>query len=191
TQIATVGQTGLVPGRALRLYIVDLENGEYINPVLLLPDLADTLAPAIGTVYARSADALYDLRQTRVLPSGRYEITARIDDRIATTRTAPSVAPYTVRVFVAGQETYGVIMDRVAVRAGETRLEPRGGDADTLYGVEGGFSLGSVSLAAGQVSLEFVAVDFAGNQASWSVNLTAALPEPASAEAASREGGAR
>lgn len=173
TQIGVVGESGLVAGRALRLYIIDLESGEYVNPVLLLPDLEDAVSPSIRAVYARSADALYDLRQTRSLPAGDYEITATIEDGVRRTGDPEPLAPYSVRVFVGGQESFHVVMDRILAGPEGTRLEPGGAAAESLYGVDGLYRLGRVTVGAGETQLEVVVNDFAGNETSRSLVLRA------------------
>lgn len=167
TQIGTVGESGLVEGRALRLSIVDLETGSYVNPMLLLPDLQDSVAPLVEAVYARDAESLYDLGQADTLPPGSYEITAAISDRVSVDRTGTAVAPYTIRVFVAGQESFAIVMDRIAVDPQTTAVEPGGATAETLYAVPGLIRLGTMNVGAGRTDIEIVTLDFAGNESSW------------------------
>jgi hypothetical protein len=175
TEIGTVGETGQVRGRALRLYIIDLERGDYVNPVLLLPDLPDNVPPRIDALYARSSGALYDLSRTRSVPPGTYEITGRITDRRASDGRA--VAPYAVRMFVGGQEAFYAVMDRIVVDPGESRVEPGGLGASVLYAVDGLMRLGTATINAGRVDLEVVALDFAGNEASLTFELTGRVDE--------------
>ncbi len=172
TQIGTVGESGLVQGRALRLSIIDLESGWYVNPMLLLPDLPDSVRPAVDAVYARNASALYDLDRTSTLPPGTYEITAAVRDRVSADRTGATVAPYSIRMFVAGQETFSTVMDRIAVRPDATTIEPGGATAEVLYGVEGLIRLGKLTVGTGQTEVEIVALDFAGNESSWDYDIT-------------------
>lgn len=172
TQIGTVGESGLVEGRALRLSIIDLETGSYVNPMLLLPDLPDTVPPAVGAVYARAAGSLYDLGQTTELPPGPYEVTAAIGDRVSTGRTGATVAPYAIRMFVGGQEAFSIAMDRIAVEPAATAIEPGGATAEVLYGVEGLVRLGTLTVGAGRTELEIVTLDFAGNESSWEYAIT-------------------
>jgi len=166
-QIGTVGESGLVPGRALRLYVIDLETGSYVNPLLLLPDLADTVAPAVEAVYARDAASLYDLGQASTLPPGSYEITAAIADRVSADRGGGAVAPYAIRVFVGGQETFAVVMDRIVVDHEATEIEPGRVSAEALYGVPGLVHLGTLTVSARRTDIEIVTLDFAGNESSW------------------------
>ncbi|MFW5849186.1 MAG: peptidoglycan DD-metalloendopeptidase family protein [Spirochaetota bacterium] len=166
SEIGIVGESGQVSGRALRLYIVDLETGAFVNPMLLLPDLPDDTRPTIGAVFARSGDSLYDLRRTTSLPPGRYELTVEVWDRLVPASGAPRLAPHSLRMFAGGQEAFYVAMDRIAVTPQASRAEPGGLAADDLYGVEGLVRLGTVVVGSGSTEIELVALDFAGNETS-------------------------
>lgn len=175
TTIGTVGESGLIDRRALRLMIIDLESGEYVNPMLLLPDLEDRFRPIVTAVFARSPEALIDLAGTRTLPPGRYEITAVVSDRRGPT-AVPALAPFRIAMFVAGQERFSLTMDRIAVDP-ETTLVPGGLGHGELYGAGGELRLGTVEISGGRTELEIVAADFVGNEASWRAELTGQINE--------------
>ena len=177
TQIGTVGETGQVAGRALRLYIVDLQAGDYVNPMLLLPDLPDNARPTIGAVYAVGPSGRFDLREIRVLPPGSYEITAEVRDRLEAIGRQPILGPYSIRMFVSGQEAFAVELDRMRVGELGMIIEPGGLEADLLYAEAGLLRLGTVQVTSGQTELEIVSVDFRGNEASLRLNLSGSVNE--------------
>jgi len=183
TQIAVVGESGQVRGRSLRLYIIDLRSGIYVNPMLLLPDLADQTRPTITNVFARNADSSYDLGRTTALPAGTYEISAEIYDRLLPDARSPRVMPYSIRTFVGGQEGVAAIMDGIVVGPDESRLELSGATRSRIYAASGSVRLGDVTVSTGATLFEVVATDIAGNERNWSVSLIAATPEEAPAGA--------
>ncbi len=174
TQIAVIGESGQVRGRKLRLYIIDLRSGTYVNPMLLLPDLPDETRPTVANVYARSGESLYDLSETRLLPPGSYEITAEIYDRLSPDARSPRVVPYSVRTFVGGQEGFSAVMDGIVVDPAGSRIHPGGGAHSELYAASGSVRLGEVIVSSGETQFEVVVADIAGNERSWSVSLSPA-----------------
>jgi hypothetical protein len=80
-------------------------------------------------------------------------------------------------MFVGGQEAFYAVMDRIVVDPGESRVEPGGLGASVLYAVDGLMRLGTATINAGRVDLEVVALDFAGNEASLTFELTGRVDE--------------
>jgi len=178
SRIGVVGESGQVRRRALRLFIIDLERAEYVNPVLLLPDLTDETRPTIGAVFARTDDSLYDLRETRALPPGAYELSAEISDRFEPTTGAARVSPYSVRTFVSGHESFSLVMGRITVDAEGARIVPGGVSSTRLHAAEGLMRIGEITVGAGQSQIEIVAADFAGNETIWRATVTSLAPTP-------------
>lgn len=176
-RIGTVGASGQIPMRGLRLYVIDLTSGEYVNPFLLLPDLPDRTAPRIGAVYARSEGALYDLRVVRELPPGRYDVVAELTDRFVATAGAAGVAPYAARFVVSGRELLRVRKDRVSVHADGVRIEPGELRHADLYDADGLYRLGAITVEAQPTVIEISVRDFAGGEATWRATLTGAADE--------------
>ena len=172
TQIGVAGETGQISGRDLRLYVVDLQSGEYVNPMLLLPDLPDRTAPQIGAVYARTTDALYDLRSVRELPAGSYQIVAQITDRMQPAAGSPRIAPFEVRFLVTGAQPHRLRFHRVVIREGGAWLRPGDIATSEVYDPDGFVRLGSVLVSAEPSDLQIEAIDFAGRRAIWRARVT-------------------
>ena len=177
TRIGTVGASGQIPTRGLRLYVIDLTSGDYVNPFLLLPDVPDRTAPRIGAIYARSDGALYDLRIVRDLPFGRYDVVAELTDRFAATAGSAVVAPYSARFVVADQELFRLRTDRMSVHPDGTRIEPGAIRHADLYDADGLIRLGSFSVGSQPTSLEISVRDIAGTEATWRATVTGAADE--------------
>jgi hypothetical protein len=177
TRIGTMGTSGQIPARGLRLYVIDLTNGEYVNPFLLLPNVPDRAPPRIGAIYARRDGALYDLRVVRNLPPGQYDVAAEVTDRFATTAGSAVVAPYSVRFVVSGQEVFRLRSDRMSVHADGTRIEPGAIRHADLYDADGLIRLGSFSIGSQPASLEISVRDFAGAEVSWRATVAGAADE--------------
>ena len=177
TQIGTFGESRRAPGESLRLYVIDTRSGEYVNPMLLLPGLPDTIRPTIATVYARSGDSVRDLRQSAVLPPATYEISVEVFDRLVPGAQSPAVMPYSIRMFVGGQETFHAVMERIVVDADGVRVLPAAIVHDTIYDPDGLIVLGSLSIGVRPVQIEIVAEDSSGNESTWRATLSAADAE--------------
>ncbi len=164
TRIGTIGSSGQIDRRSLRLYMIDLESGEYVNPLLLLPDVRDHTPPQIAAVYAADGQTVHDLRPGHELAPGSYEILAHITDRSTPSARAPRFAPYTVRFVVAGQQSFAVTKDRMTTDEGRLRLEPDGVTVGSLYDSQGLYRLGSIEVGPSPIELTVIARDIAGNE---------------------------
>ncbi len=171
TRIGTIGSSGQIDRRALRLYVIDLERGEYVNPLLLLPDVPDQAAPQIAAVYAADGRTVYDLRLEHELPPGTYEIVAHITDRFSPAVRAARFAPYAVQFAVAGRQSFAVNKDRMAADGGTLRIEPGSVGVGSLYDAQGLYRLGTVEVGLGPTELSIVARDVAGNETSFAATL--------------------
>jgi hypothetical protein len=150
-------------GRECLLSIFDLDEQSSVNPLLLLPDLADTRRPRIDSVTAiRGADRI-DLFETDRLVPAEYELVTSIYDVIGV--DGGRVAPYAVTLYVGGRERFSVLMERIKVAGVAAQVGPATeGSVDRLYRSDGRFSLGTVLVTEGTTVLEIVVTDFAGNE---------------------------
>ncbi|MFP4550378.1 MAG: peptidoglycan DD-metalloendopeptidase family protein [Spirochaetales bacterium] len=176
TQIAVAGESGYIDGRALRLYLYDSRNRVFVNPLLLLPDLEDRAPPQIVSVFAQGERGLFSLTGSDILPAGRYVISARIIDTLARGRRSAVLAPYEIAVFVDGQERFRASADGISYATGELAIAPAGNGRE-LYGAEGLWVLGEVTVEGRRTEVEIVARDFAGNETVVSFDIAAGVPD--------------
>lgn len=155
--LGVAGESGLSESRALRLDLLDTMAGAAVNPLLLLPSLADPVAPTIVSVELVSASgASTQLEPGISLRIGEYEVRIDTHDRVANGSFAAAFAPYRSEVIVNGQSIQSLEFDRLRI----SELP----DAAALYDSRGRLRLGRISVAAGRIDLEIVVSDFAGNQ---------------------------
>jgi hypothetical protein len=169
-QIAVVGDSGFVRQRTLRLYLYDSRIGSYVNPMLLLPDLPDASPPRVEALFAGGEFGVYNLNEVSELPPGVYNLSATIVDAVGARGGRGQAAPYSIAVFEDGQQRFEVAADGLSVTDGRVELAPHGNDA-SVYGTDGSWNLGSVTVPSGSVTIEIVARDFAGNQTVRTVRL--------------------
>ncbi len=177
TRIGTVGSSGQIDRRSLRLYVIDLESGEYVNPLLLLPDLPDRSAPQVLEVYAADGEVLFDVRLLHELLPGPYEIVARIWDRAAPATGAVGFAPYSVRFVAGGQEIFAVTKDRMRIEPQAARVEPGAINTQALYNADGLYRLGTIEVPHGSIEITIIARDLAGNATTFTTNISSRTEE--------------
>jgi peptidase M23-like protein len=165
TQIGQIGQTGFASRPTLYFSILDTEAGAYVNPLLLLPTIDDTVDPRVISVFAQNSEALYDLGAGSDLASGEYVILVGCEDRMV--RDGEPVAPYAVVVVVDGQEQMSVTHDRIVFADGYPRLYP-GPEVgyNGLRASDGSYVGGLVTIPAGRTLIEVIVSDFQGNESS-------------------------
>lgn len=169
-QIAVVGDSGHVSSRRLRLYLFDIRNSLFVNPLLLLPDISDGVAPTIADLFAESERGTFSLGTGEPsLPTGVYRLTARVFDRASRGRNAPMLAPYEIAVFVAGQEQFRLSADGISFEPDGLVLSPEGNRE--LFTGDGLWNLGSLTISPGRTEVEIVVTDFVGNEASTLVRI--------------------
>jgi len=176
TQIAVAGESGYIGGRALRLYLYDSRNQVFVNPLLLLPDLEDTAAPQIVSVFAEGERGLFSVSGSQVIPAGRYTLSARIIDTLARGRQATALAPYEIAMFVDGQEQFQMSADGISYQSGELEIAPAGNGTE-IYGEDGLWVLGEITVQSGSTEVEIVARDFAGNERVVAFDITGGAPD--------------
>mgnify|MGYP006272010147 CR=1 FL=1 len=172
TDLGGVGQTGFSPGNTLGFRIIDTERDAYVNPLLLLPELEDGTGPRIENVeLLRSERTIWppagqdqgQLAAGTAIEAGPAELRARVYDPATDGPYRSSASPYSVTVFVNGQESFEVALETLSREAGRlvfSSSTPSG----TLYAPDGRLRLGRAELTPGANLVEIVARDVAGNE---------------------------
>jgi hypothetical protein len=162
-QIGVVGDSGFVDQPTLRFYLFDSENAAYVNPMLLLPDLTDRALPVIGTLYASNASGTYNLDQLASVPPGNYELSVEITDAVAARSARGVSAPYSIALFLDGQQRFVMRADGLVVQDGKILFTPHQNGRE-MYGELGSWNVGRVEIPSGVATVELIVSDFAGNQ---------------------------
>ncbi len=167
--IGTAGRSGHVSTTALRLAIIDLQTGGYVNPRLILPDLADIVRPRIVAVQAEDEFGVTPLARGVELPPGTYTLVARIVD--TATVAGLTKGPYSISAFVDGQNTFTIALDRLSASPDGLRLGTPPVDPNEVLRSDQTFVLGDLVIGNASVDIEVVASDFRGNERVWSAEI--------------------
>lgn len=171
-KIGVVGDTGYSEGVHLHFIVFDSETLSFVNPLALLPPLADSQDPVIRRVALAYGDRVLPLAQGTLVPPGRVRVLAEIADPRADVRFFWPMAPYSVRVSLDGRESAKISFDALQVVDGRMVLRGTATTAGDVYGAEGMTVCGSVDLRPGTSALLLTARDFAGNEATRAVAFT-------------------
>ncbi|MDA3941852.1 MAG: M23 family metallopeptidase [Spirochaetia bacterium] len=163
--IGTVGYTGTAGGSMLHLQVIDTEFKKYINPLLSLPLLTDQSKPLINKVYLTSSDNRMVLGIDGVIKSGVYGLSADIRDLSESAGYYCPLAPYSISVFMNGENLANINFESMRVSDGEMLLEESEGISySQLYKSDWEIYIGNFELSPGDVMIEISVKDFAGNE---------------------------
>jgi hypothetical protein len=167
TPIARTGNSGWSPGRGFYFILFDRRERRWINPSMIITPFPDTRPPLFQSVQLRNSEGrLFDPARTRNLSQGRYTVSVAVSD----TMTAPAdhpLAPSRIVCSVNGTEIGSLSFETFSARDG-TLMAYRNGlvPAKQVYAPFPGFEVGEVGFTRGQITLEIIAQDIAGNSRS-------------------------
>ena len=162
--LAKAGRSGWTARSGFYFSFYDRRERQWVNPVVILNPLPDTIAPQIHSVRLKnSAGQVFDLAQTRTIKQGRYRVIVYASDRSETSSAA--VAPFRIVCSLNGVEIGRFDLDALSARDGSLLIHRNGlVPASEIYApqpaVEAG---GDVSFARGQAGLDISVQDFARN----------------------------
>ncbi len=177
--VGIIGESGASLGKHLHLELIDSEIGSYVNPLLVLPSLRDTVTPEIrGVRYLPSGSepSMTPIVLTRgmTVPSGDHRLLVELFDISEYVAYYCPMAPYRTTGFFNGSEVFDFTFDSLAERNG-TLVLGTGGDAiafDELYHDDWIIDAGVVPFRVGEIQIEIVARDVAGNEASYRIPIS-------------------
>ena len=162
---AIAGRSGHIDRTALRLSIIDLRTGSFVNPRLILPDLVDIVRPRfIAVELVRNGFAVSASRETVVTP-GTYSLEARILDTALVGGLAKGL--FSIAVFADGQELFSLVLDELLVEADGSALGTPPISPAAVLSPDRRYVLAELVIGATPVDIEIVAGDFAGNERVW------------------------
>lgn len=170
--LGAVGRTGFAGGNTLGFRIVDTERGAYVNPLLLLPELPDEVPPAVEEVALFRGEQEFPLLRGAALPTGTYELLARIYDPARSGPYRDAASPYAVTVFANGRQRFEVALETLTGEEDGAVSFAADRPAAELYRPDGRLRLGRVSVGLGNNLIEIVAEDYAGNERVASFQIT-------------------
>ncbi|MEA1912139.1 MAG: M23 family metallopeptidase, partial [Spirochaetota bacterium] len=125
--IGTMGSTGTTVGSMLHLQVLDTEFKKYINPLLSLPFLDDKTNPVINEVILSSSQGRFMLGSEKKIQSGIYSLSADIRDLSESAGYYCPLAPYSISLFINGENLANINFESLRVEDGEMFLQESDG----------------------------------------------------------------
>jgi hypothetical protein len=164
--LSYAGATGSTEGNALYLQIIDSEFGQVVNPLVSISSPEDGQDPVIGAV-ALEGEGRTPLPGDGAVPAGEYDITVEAYDLADHAEVFRPMAPFTLRVYINGEEKVGLRMESISTEDHRHSLTgSEGKSADEIYRDRWVYRIGSIRLTPGDARLEVLVSDYAGNEAS-------------------------
>jgi hypothetical protein len=170
--VGIIGDTGYSEGKHLHFSVYDGQTGSWVNPLSLLPPVADREPPVVKRLALRRGDRVTDLVPGVVVPSGPAEVLVETYDVRGDVRFLWPLAPYVVRLSLNGAEVTRLTFEALEVREGRMVLLGTTRAAPDVYATDRLLRLGTVELRRGESHLLAVVRDFAGNEAAREVFFT-------------------
>ncbi len=166
------GDTGSSDGVHLHFSLYDEETASFLNPLSLLPPVADTQLPVIKRVLLSAGDTLTPLDNGATVPAGKAQIIAQAYDLRQDVRFLWPLGLYGIRLELDGKEATRMVFDSLQVVDGQLVLGGTRLGHGTIYTANGLLSCGTVELRAGTSRLILTVRDFAGNETTKEISFT-------------------
>ncbi len=169
--LGRVGDTGYSQGRHLHLSLIDVETGTVLNPLQVLPPLADRQPPKIRQIYLARQGQVTEVRRAALVRAGGAEVLVEAFDPREGVPFLWKLAPYRIVLYLNGQETFRLTFDALQAQNGRLLLGDKRLPFEKVYDGDWRYRLGGVELVPGDTELQVLVRDFAGNEASQEVRL--------------------
>jgi hypothetical protein len=170
--VGVIGDTGYSEGKHLHFSVFDGQTRSWINPLSLLPPVADRESPVVKRIALSRGDRVTELAPGVVVPSGPAEVIVEAYDVRGDVRYLWPLAPYAVRLVLNGAEVARFAFEALEVREGRMVVLGTTLAAPDVYASDRILKLGTVDLRGGESHLIAVVRDFAGNEATREVFFT-------------------
>lgn len=170
--VATAGISGWSNRSGLYFILYDRRERRWVNPSMIITPFPDTRQPQILAVDLRNDQgALVPRGQTR-MNQGRYTILVSAVDTMLNPQEN-LLAPHRIVCSVNGVEIGSLYFETLSARDGSLMVYRSGlAPVTQVYAPFPAFEIGEAFLTRGQVSLEIVVQDIAGNERSALSRLT-------------------
>ena len=171
--IGIMGDTGDSVGRHLHFEVIDQAKGEIINPLTVLPPLADSQRPVISSVSIERKKQLTTLLPSMVLDSGQVTLVIDAYDPSQYVQYFDPMAPYEIEATLNGQELFNITYDSLKFTNGSAYLAPA--ESRTFVNYYLGtwtVRLGTFTLNPGTARLLVTVRDIVGNETTRSFDIT-------------------
>jgi hypothetical protein len=153
--------------RGFYFFLFDRKERRWINPSMIITPFPDTIAPTITRVRLRDEEgSLHDPAQTRTISQGRYFVSAAAADTLMGP-VENLLAPFRMVCSVNGREAGALSFETYSARDGVLMVYRNGlVPVREVFAPAPGWEIGETRLTRGQVTLEIITQDIAGNSRS-------------------------
>jgi hypothetical protein len=170
--IGRPGRSGWIEGSGVLFQVFDQKAKNWVNPLLVLPPLADGKPPAIRSLALSRGGRTYVAGEAPSLPQGTYRVSVDVADPADSPWVVGTLAPYSIRVSIDGVEAAKYVFDIAKGTRGRLSLFAGAPvEAGALKTPEGRYILAERLFSRGRVAIEARVEDAAGNarSASWTL----------------------
>ena len=163
-ELGIIGDTGHSFGKHLHLSIIDFETHSILNPLTLLPQVADNQAPVIKNVFLKIGNKIEKVSHVKNIKPSRVEIFVEAYDLREDVSFIWKLAPYLIILYENGAELGRITFDSFIEHSGKLVLNGTDKSFNDIYESEWTYKLGSIELLEGENHFVVAAKDFAGNE---------------------------
>ena len=166
--IGKIGDSGSSNGRYLHFELIDREFGELVNPLVLLPAIADKSKPIIAEVFIKNSgtEQYKTLEAKGEIIAGKYDLSAMVYDLSDNMNYFCQVAPYSIKLYINGEESLSIMYNSIKKSNNYLVLSSNNKNVKDYYVDNENWQvyLGQFDFKPGVTRLEISASDFKGNE---------------------------
>ncbi len=163
--LGTTGSSGMSQGESLFLALLDGEFKQFVNPLLSLPPLQDTIRPKIGNLFLLTPHSRQKVVKGTVVRSGTYTMAVEVRDFSNNAAFYCPLPPYSIDLYVNGERKKSITFEFLTLKKNKRVLQNTLITYSDLYKGPWLFSVGSFELSPGDTRIELSVKDFEGNEA--------------------------
>ena len=164
--LGIIGESGSALGKHLHLEVFDGELNRLVNPLELLPVLSDVTTPDIEALYLEQDGTIVRLGPNTAISPGLWVLIIDAYDTSNLNGRIYPVAPYRVLVYLNGREEISLSFESLEEDGRNLVLSGSGHITDEeLYVDNWKLRVGKLLLQEGEMQLEVIVRDIAGNEA--------------------------
>ena len=163
--IGSTGESGYSRMRNVGLSIIDVESGQYINPLILLPPVNDVTAPVIQNLYMFEDETMEQIDDVIIVEPGEIRIVMKAFDLGEAVRFFNPMNVFQILVYVNGVEKTALSFEGIMEQEGALVLA--GGEnysVNDLFAERFLFELGTFTMQPGESRMEIIVKDYIGNE---------------------------
>ena len=164
--LGIIGESGSALGKHLHLEVFDGELNRLVNPLELLPELSDSTTPDIEALYLEQDGTIVRLGPNTAISTGLWILIIDAYDTSNLNGRIYPIAPYRVLVYLNGREEISLPFESLEEDGRNLVLSESGHITDEeLYVEDWKLRVGKLLLQEGEMQLEVIVRDIAGNEA--------------------------